>query len=563
MADNQQNNGCWEKTKNYFKGLINYFKINFILNKTISEPSCENITKLVLMFFIIVFTIAIMIFSREMNFDSEITKSISNEFIENFKRKYFLDFYKCNPNDEKVILDKWQGTIKGCGTIINGKKTAYVLDTGKECKNDEIILEKIPLQDIKSFKGLSICGNIRDDKNYYELLFSDSIVGEFEDCPEGTKNCGYIDTINNKLCLKNNSDCPINYIHIRDINSPPPTDITNLKNITGERIRFYYSNNPYAGTSTIPHIQNSFKIADDQICALPNLYHSNIDLFILDAYKKELVSDCVLKDYSQKYTVDTIRYSELNSINQYELYEENGIIEKIKSHNLIDYGFEVDKYRDNTLKLYVRTNFGFNKTCLKERKTNFNIQELTDILSTSDKMFEASDWLYMVGYPIIVLILVESILDSKDCGKCLEKIINIITSVGSAGEFAYIIFWALTYDDPYEQNMKCSDFISNSNYNVMIEKIKNNGNKLFICAVLIIFLLIFSLGLFIFNIIGSCYKEKKCGCCSEQNGCCCECCKKCFTWIFMKTCCCNDINNNPVIRENDLNQSFHLQNINN
>jgi len=115
-----------------------------------------------------------------------------------------------------------------------------------------------------------------------------------------------MDTIKNKLCSKNDSQCPISYIKIRDVNSPPPDNITKLKEIKSEKIKFYYSNDPYSDTSEIPYIQAAFKIADNEICALPNLYHSNIDLFILDALNKNFSSDCILHDYSQTITTDSI-----------------------------------------------------------------------------------------------------------------------------------------------------------------------------------------------------------------------------------------------------------------
>ena len=116
-----------------------------------------------------------------------------------------------------------------------------------------MIIYIIPPQNIDIFNGLSLCGktlylktfynNDYDDKvyfQYYDLLFSDSVVGENEKCPEGTKNCGYIDTVKNKLCLKNTSTCPISFIEIRDINSPPPSGITNLNVIQGDTIKLYF-----------------------------------------------------------------------------------------------------------------------------------------------------------------------------------------------------------------------------------------------------------------------------------------------------------------------------------
>ena len=330
----------------------------------------------------ILFLIPILIVSRTVSFDSEISNQISNEFLDNFRTGYILEFHQCNSNENRIKFGTWQGTIKGCGTESNGIKKARIPKENKDCKKDEIIIEKIPPQNIFVFKGLTICGKTKE--KYYDLLFSDSVIEKNKDCPEGLKNCGYIDTVKNKLCLKKDSECPISYIKIKDVNSTPPDNITNLKEIKNEKIKFYYSNDPYANTSEVPYIQNAFKIAESTICALPNLYYSNLDLFILDAFKKGLSSDCVLKGYSPNITIDeNNRYHKLNSINQYDLYNENGIIDIITRNNLNDYGFNVEKYKENTVNLYINSHFGFNKTCLKNRKTPFNINEISEILSTS------------------------------------------------------------------------------------------------------------------------------------------------------------------------------------
>ena len=329
----------------------------------------------------------------------------------------------------------------------------------------------------------------------------------------------------NQLCLKNNSQCPISYIKIKDINSPPP-NITYLKSIENEKIRFYYSNDPYADTSEIPYIQNSFKIADDEICALPNLYYSKSDFFILDIMKKELSSDCVLKDYSQNITKDKLRYHELNSINQYELYNENGIIDIITRNNLNDYGFNVEKYKENTLHLFINSHFGFNKTCLKKRKTEID-KELSEINSTSENMFFWGNfifWLYIASLGLIISELV-NIFKCNGCDINIENLIkNIVNNLLSIIAFLYSIIWGLSYDNFYEENMECSDFVSNSNYNVMIYKIQKNGKNIKICCFLLLvflFLNLFSFAIFIIQ----------CSCndyCSEYCGrCCCICCIKC------------------------------------
>ena len=469
----------------------------------------------------IICLIPILILSKTISFDSEITNPISNEFLDNFQTGYILDFYKCNSNENRIKLGTWQGTVKGCGSEKNGIKKARIPKENKDCKKDEITIEKIPPQNIFVFKGLTICGITKE--KYYDLLFNDSVIEKNQDCPEGFKNCGYIDTMKNKLCLKKDSQCPISYIKIKDVNSPPPDNITNLKVIENENIKFYYSNDPYEDTPEVPYIQNSFKIADSIICSLPNLYYSNLDLFILDAFKKGLSPDCMLKDYSQNITIDNLRYHKLNTINQYELYKENGIIDIITNNNLNDFGFNVEKYKENNLNIYINSHFGFNKTCLKHRKYQFNINELSEILSTSDKMFFWGNFIFWVYIASFGLILSESfnIFMFIGCNLNIENIIKIfINNLCSIITFFYSLIWGLSYDNPYEKIMECSDIVSNSNYNIMIEKIYKNGQTIkFCCYILLIFLFLNLFSFIIFIVECSCgqYCNERC------RSCCCDC----------------------------------------
>ena len=51
--------------------------------------------------------------------------------------------------------------------------------------------------------------NITKSVNYSYL---NDAISKDEECPEGTKNCGIIDSNENQLCLRNNLNCPVNYI---------------------------------------------------------------------------------------------------------------------------------------------------------------------------------------------------------------------------------------------------------------------------------------------------------------------------------------------------------------
>ena len=242
----------------------------------------------------IILCVPIIILSNIISYDGEISMSISDELIKNFNTGYFKSFRKCslptnfNPskqsNDNLISFGTWQGTVKGCGiTKDKNIKEARILEEGETCKSNEEFLEAIPSMEIYSYKGIVICGETKGE--YYDLLNDGSIVKQNEDCPEGKKSCGYIDTLKNKLCFDLNEDCPINYIRISDTKP----NIENVQEIKGNNdISLFYSNNPYPDLSEIPFVQNTFKIAESVICSLPNLYYTKLSLFILDAFKKNI-----------------------------------------------------------------------------------------------------------------------------------------------------------------------------------------------------------------------------------------------------------------------------------
>ena len=429
---------------------------------------------------VVILSLVTFYYTFKIDFDSEISKSISNEFIDNFQTGYFLDFYKCSPNENRIKLDTWKGTLKGCGKIKDNISSVRTISDNDNCNKDEIVLEKIPPQNIYTFKGLALCGKTKG--NYYDLLFSNSVVGENEECPKGKKNCGYIDTVKNKLCLDKESQCPVSYIQIKDIDSSPPDNITNLKVIKSEKIAFYYSNDPYANSSEIPYIQNSFKLAESEICSLPNLYQSNLDLYILDANRNKFSANCIYKNYPQQVSHDNVRYHEINTINQYELYSENKILDKIIDNHLTLYGYNIEKYKENTLNLYTGTHFGFNKYCLK-KKTEFNMKVLTDMFSVSEKM---NIWSKKIRFYCFFLFLfsLKGFINTnhQKINLILMPLFIILSFFLSFCMLYYTFFYGSSYGKPYKYNMECSDIVSNSNYNIMIKKLHSNANAISSCS---------------------------------------------------------------------------------
>ena len=443
---------------------------------------------------------------------SDIIRNISNDLIDNFNSGYFMDFRECpSPynnlseqnkrrlSDNLISFGKWEGMKSGCGKQNNDNFEVKVLKDGESCKEDEKLLQPISARKIYIYNGISICGVTKG--NYYDLLFNNnSIVKKDQDCPSEKKSCGYIDTIKNKLCFDENEECPISYV---SVSATRPSNISNLKYIEGKGINLYYSNNPYENSNEIPYITNVFKIFSDIVCSIPNFYHFN-NLYELDGFKKDYADNCVIKeDFKQEYTQDfEVRYHQLHQTDSYALYKENKIIDDLERSELINYGLNTSIYKNHLLYLYVRTHYGFDKECLEKNNIKLNLQVLSKIFATGDKM---------KVFAIVLLICCLSIFSYISnlvsfCEKCKDNNNKIkwfysVSELFKLGFSLIKIIWAfiaVTFDDPYEKKMTCSDFVTNDNYNIMIYHLKKAGNYIWytliaLCCFFVIDIISFTL----------------------------------------------------------------------
>ena len=363
---------------------------------------CSRCAIIILEFLSLMFSAIIVNLSNDIEVDTNVSINISEDLLSNFNTGYFTKFEKntkllnkdnksnllgnANFKETNIIYGKWQGTVKGCGNKTT-LKVIKKINKEDSCDDNLETLDEIQPIKINSFNGISIRGI--ESGNYTELLFDGSIITQNETCPEGKKNCGYIDTLFNILCLDNKDDCPISFFLI---SKTKPDNVANLKEINGAQgYNLYYSNNPYGNSTTIPFIINSFTITENEqrICSIPGLYYTDLSLFDLDALNnnKYYKNNCMLKgDFSQKhiYEDDKIYFEQVGETDNYKLYEENGIIESIEKNNLTYYGYKTDMYKNKNLYLFYRPHYGFNKECLQKR--DFNFEVLYEIRTQSNKM---------------------------------------------------------------------------------------------------------------------------------------------------------------------------------
>ena len=481
------------------------------------KTKCEwiSIVFLFLQLISITLSMILMYAVNKIYFDSDTSKSIAKELIDNLNTGYFKKFmfgknnlYSSNflseSNGIAMHFDKWPGTVEGCVKADN--KSVYILKK-ESCDKGDLFLERITHIYIDKYADISFDIE-RSSKTYLELFNEGAILEpdytkkKNEQCPEGKKNCGYIDTMKNILCLPKDEECPINYIRISSKGKP---DAQNIKEISGKDRVLYYSNDPYPDSEEYPIIINEFKIADlEAICAIPNLYYSSIKFFELEALKKNYSRNCQLEDYSLKVIEDhKIRYTLIDEINNYDLYEENGIIQAIESSNLVNYGYDVTKYQKIKVGLYYRSHIGFNKACLEKRNTKLNLTKLIINYADSDKMKDWSSRIYFLWFTSI-----SSLSDLVDIsGNFIEYILKFILTIAPSFSLMIYSFYAREYDDSYEEPMKCSDEVTNANYNIMTKKIRESGNNIKWASYIFIKLVLVNIVSAVFNYFY--YKKKK------------------------------------------------------
>jgi hypothetical protein len=88
----------------------------------------------------------------------------------------------------------------------------------------------------------------------------------------------------------------------------------------------YISNNLYPDNKRIPFIVGTFKIDNEKLCSIPNLYWSKSKLYELDRNIKKYADEYILKTYKKNYGYENeLRYQKLDDIKMRDLNEENNI----------------------------------------------------------------------------------------------------------------------------------------------------------------------------------------------------------------------------------------------
>ena len=130
---------------------------------------------------------------------SYIHNTLNSKFIYEFNPRT-----TCNSGEEKLILGTWDGAKNKCkcGNIINN------FECGEIEKNCQTITGESP-KNYTKFNEKFICV-IRKGDTYLNLIKSGKIISKDANCPETDKSCGIVDTLERKLCVNKDENCPLN-----------------------------------------------------------------------------------------------------------------------------------------------------------------------------------------------------------------------------------------------------------------------------------------------------------------------------------------------------------------
>ena len=206
-----------------------------------------------------------------------------------------------------------------------------------------------PAKNYTVFAGKEICV-IRKGDIFKELIDAGKIINKTQDCPGTTKSCGIIDTLNRKLCVDQNEDCPINK---DDIDNFPVNLFTSNQKLNND-------NKMYLNEEVEEKkIMTSIKLSDGFPCIRSN--ESRWISYHADEYTRS--EDCsYVKD---KNTDDRYVKFERFRTNKTELYKDNGLDEFIN---------EKTRQDPTIINLYGGPLIG-----MKLDKRNFNYEELLSI----------------------------------------------------------------------------------------------------------------------------------------------------------------------------------------
>lgn len=306
--------------------------------------------------------------------------------------------YGCS-YDDLFSKAKFEGTSDGCDCTTSYNffyDDVYSRTCGKsDRRNGCYTVYGLPSENLADWKGIrSLCLSKTIDYNYYNLIDENLLTST--ECKDGFKECGFADSLKNKLCYPSSKSCPINDVYVTKSKDDPVNPSYNqIKFNTDQKLLF-------TNTKTSGDILVQTDISEGAMCAYPSEYNGNKLEYILDSSLYTRVSQC--SNLPNSTTNKNYFYRLIDSYNKYEAYHSNNIFNTL--NRLPKYPF--NSLRSSEYKIYGRSYVGWKTSCFKDESTHPRV--LLDYYNEANK--------YSV-YQLNVMILSIIVLVAACCGFCL------------------------------------------------------------------------------------------------------------------------------------------------
>lgn len=365
---------------------------------------------------------------------------------------------KCEENTTELIFGNWSGTISGCDClgVNSGISSSYQNKLfANECPNSVKgkckSVEPIGEKPLDTWQSNSLCIQSKN-RTYYDYIRQ--AVAWNETCPYNTIQCGILDSLSNKLCLKGRA-CPVNDIVLSGYKTP--------LNFNYEEIRMrenYYLFYTRLGFNEKIPVQ--FNLSQGKICIDPDERNLFGNRYILDNDTKK--DNCTVQEDFILY--DT-RYRKVDSMSTMNLYEQNGFYNLIE--NLPDYP---ESQLTELTSLFTRSFIGWNVNCLNNvHTTPENLRDVNDLTYRLDA-FNIAQFV-IIGAAILYMGLIGFILKKKY--ETNVQNVNLITGfsfVFFLAIFGISLYLVLSVEEIDVDLFSCGDSITSSFLLPLQEKLR-------------------------------------------------------------------------------------------
>ena len=238
----------------------------------------------------------------------------------------------CGSNSH-IVFHTWEGR----------EEKDYYYSNGRRRSRTKIV----DVTDISAINGHLFCYKYI---SYKDLLYNGQIIKKGETCPQKyQKNCGIIDTLEQKLCIKNEDICPL-----YDVGIGQKADTTNYIYKSPTEGNVYYNKENYNDPNK--RIIGKIILSDGQPCY--RLNEKKWRKFVSEEAGNQNL-DCELEVFGQ---FDDDRYIHKGDITYDKLYQDN------LGSNYNIFNDEKEELKKKSVSLYKREFLGIDKSC--DRKTN-------------------------------------------------------------------------------------------------------------------------------------------------------------------------------------------------